>query len=87
MVLGVKSLMAKFVAVKIMQAGSVLWRPEDHIFLKTRDGEVCPFFYLQLHNITLVVLESDPNGWMNFVCGPGLGNQEAEEHVCDMGGW
>lgn len=55
---------------------------QDHIFLKIRDGEVCPFFSLLLHSIKLVDLQNDPNGWMNFVCGSGLGNQEAEERMC-----
>jgi len=42
---------------------------------------------MPLPNIKLVALGSDPNSWMGFVSGPGVGSQEAEEHSCDTGGW
>lgn len=56
------ALMAKSMAVEIRQSGWVLWRPEEHIFLKIWGGKVSPFFPLPLHYIKLVALQSYPSG-------------------------
>lgn len=82
------ALTAKSIAIKTMQSGWMLRKPEDNIFLKIRkEGRSLPVLFLWFHNIKLVALEGDQSGWLDFVCSHGLGNGEAEEHVCDTGGW
>lgn len=68
-----------------MLQGSMLWRSVDPTFVKIKERGGYAYCSLPQHNMRLVALEGFPNGCLDFVCGPSLGNQESEEQVGEAG--